>query len=729
MGSDRARVSYDPSRHWRGVINQQGRVTLEADWNEAAAIAAEDDRAQLVDVIGPAGTPDDGYRITVDGSGDLTIQHGTMYVGGERMVLDTDLDYAQQPDWIDTAGDPLQIGAALSDGSGDEAVWLYLREQEVGAVEDPALLDIALGGPDTSERLRIVQRVVRSSTDQADCAGALAALEQSWAEEGVTFDPATMRLESASALLVSFEQAPAAATPCEPVAQGGYLGAENQLIRVQVAAVDRKGTPTLVWGFDNAYFLYRLTQTAVDNAGGTTTLTLKSAPVDSYHQPAKDQAVEVLQAAAELTPSDYIAATTGIVTTCASAYDPDKGTLVISTALDDDTLKSPLLFLRVWQDTVVAGGGPVPLGDTGIQVTLSSSTGVFHVGDYWQFAVRPGTPTAVSPVYPERILDTPQPPDGPRLWACPLAVIAWADGTPTLTDCRNHFDNLVTLTGRQSGSCCCVDVSVEDVAGGEKLQALIDRYARKGPTTICLQPGTYSLTAPLVIGPDHANLTIEGCSHGVVLQGEGRRTSFLLGLILLDGVTDFTLRGIEVDVPLVRFRIPSSALAGVPAERRSLLAAYGKLLYISIGVYALGGAGLRFENCTFSFGESANANVFAAGIFGTRAVRGLEIEDCEFSAKEAATAPFGQLAQLGEADPPYQLALRLSPGADACGEDDVPARGALERTRNGLSREAPRRSSRSARPSQPRSRRRSPRRRSACRASPTLQLSTTSSTG
>jgi hypothetical protein len=46
-------VSFDPSRHWRGVINQQGRVTLEADWNEAAAIAAESERAQLVDVVGP----------------------------------------------------------------------------------------------------------------------------------------------------------------------------------------------------------------------------------------------------------------------------------------------------------------------------------------------------------------------------------------------------------------------------------------------------------------------------------------------------------------------------------------------------------------------------------------------------------------------------------------------------------------------------------------------------
>ena len=30
MAGDRARVSYDPSRKWRGLIAQQGRVTVEA---------------------------------------------------------------------------------------------------------------------------------------------------------------------------------------------------------------------------------------------------------------------------------------------------------------------------------------------------------------------------------------------------------------------------------------------------------------------------------------------------------------------------------------------------------------------------------------------------------------------------------------------------------------------------------------------------------------------------
>ena len=44
MAGDRARVSYDPSRKWRGVIAQQGRVTVEADWNEAATIDEERDR-------------------------------------------------------------------------------------------------------------------------------------------------------------------------------------------------------------------------------------------------------------------------------------------------------------------------------------------------------------------------------------------------------------------------------------------------------------------------------------------------------------------------------------------------------------------------------------------------------------------------------------------------------------------------------------------------------------
>jgi len=651
-------VSFDPRRLYRGVISQQGRVTLEADWNEANAIAAAENRADLIDVIGPSGTPDDGYRISPATNGDLTIQHGTLYVGGERMVLDTDLDYAAQPDWVDTAVDPLWVPPAVPTGNGTELVYLLLREQEVGAVEDPALLDIALGGPDTSARRRIVQRVVRRPTKAQTCPAGLSDLEQLWATEGLQFDPATMRLESTAKLQVSFSQPLGPATPCEPVAQGGYLGAENQLIRVQVARVDA-GIPTLVWGYDNAFFLYRIAGFVVDEAGGTTTLTLESAPVDTYHQPDKGQAVEVLQAAARIGTAnvDYIAAPTGIVTTLASAYEPDSMQVVIATALTAPTTVSPLLFLRVWQDTItVTGPGAVALGDTGVEVTLTASSGAFHIGDYWTFAVRPRTPAGAPPVYPARILDAPQPPDGPLEWACELGLVDWEKGSPTVTDCRQHFDNLVTLTGEKEGCCCTVDVSPADVDGGAKLQALIDRYARQGPTTICLGSGTYTLPAPLVIGAAHAGLTIQGCAKGVVLEAaEGPPETFLLGLILLEKPTDFTLRGLELSVPLVPFSFGAGALAGVPQERQPLLEAYGKELALSIGVYALGGAGVTFEDCTFSFAASGNASIFAAGVFATRAVQGLEIVDCTFTAPEVAAAPFSALARAAEAEPPYQV--------------------------------------------------------------------------
>ena len=41
MTSDRARVTYDPSRHYQSVVAQQGRASVDSDWNEAQAISRE----------------------------------------------------------------------------------------------------------------------------------------------------------------------------------------------------------------------------------------------------------------------------------------------------------------------------------------------------------------------------------------------------------------------------------------------------------------------------------------------------------------------------------------------------------------------------------------------------------------------------------------------------------------------------------------------------------------
>src|SRR3982751_6216928 len=103
MGSDRARVTYDPRQSYRSVVMQQGRVTLEADWNEAQAIAAEELRKETLDIVGPSGTPDDGYRVEpLSGLGfapfDFLVSAGTMYVGGLRVELATPVQYSNQSD-------------------------------------------------------------------------------------------------------------------------------------------------------------------------------------------------------------------------------------------------------------------------------------------------------------------------------------------------------------------------------------------------------------------------------------------------------------------------------------------------------------------------------------------------------------------------------------------------------------------------------------------------------
>ena len=512
MSSDRAKISYDEKQQYRSVIMQQGRVTLEADWNEQGQIVAEEIRKEALDFVGPSGTPDDGYAVSKGGSGlfDLSVSPGTLYVGGLRVSLGQAMSddrsgefsdiasqtlkqawsYSNQPDWLDYAGDPDWVPVPESTPDTREYVYLLLREQEVSAVEDSALREVALGGPDTAARTRLIQRIVRSPTKQTDCPLALTELaEGHWKPQGLTFDPATMRLASQATLALRIDTPAASPDPCQPQSTGGYLGAENQLIRVKVSAFDPvKKEYKLVWGFDNAAFLYR-----AEAMNSTQQLKLNTRPVDSAHRPVKGQAVEVLRSAAKLANGEYVAADHGFVTALSANYKADAQIIELSNGLKNFGYywSSPQLYVRVWQEEVpLVPDTDIKLGGTGLIVTLTpDENGLFHVGDYWTFAVRPGTPTQV---YPQRYLSKlPQLPDGPRLWACPLALVDW-NAEPGVLDCRNHFDNLVKLTRRH----CCVELVATPGPGWEKV---FDTIPDRGDATICFPPGHYPLKQTVTI--------------------------------------------------------------------------------------------------------------------------------------------------------------------------------------------------------------------------------------
>jgi hypothetical protein len=631
VGSDKARNSYDLNRRWRSVVAQQGRVTLEADVNEAWAIANEELREEVLGIVGPSGTPDDdGYAVSDAGRrGDFKVGAGTLYVGGLRHVLDSVVYYSEQPEWLDHAGDPDWLGPREAAAKERALVWWWGGEQEVSAAEDSALREVALGGPDTAARRRILQRFKVRPTDADSCEQAWAEAATAWlSEQGLVFDAQEMRLRSRARLKLGFTEPTEQPKLCEPEALGGYLGADNQLVRVQVHSWDAAtGKGTLLWGFDNASFLYRA------DVLNSRTLKLKSRPPDDARNPRPKQAVEILRAAVHLGSDDFIASTSGEAMTLTSAYSADSQLLTLP---DELAYTSGQVFLRVWeQQLAFTAGTAVPLGSTGLEVTLTTETRTaFHVGDHWLLAVRPSTPTKV---YPERFLDGPQPPDGPRLWACPLALVSWQGRQLTVVDdCREQFDNLVELTKQRptaAGGCCNTVVTPETFDVRE-LQKLVEKATEaKQPLVVCFKPGTYTFNEPLLLQRS-ADVTFEGCHEPVVWQAPPDAGElFQHGLAVLADVTGITFRNITFHLPLAP--LPDGVFSRLTVEERSALGSVAERKRSAIGLRPITATGLTIERCRFLFPpEDPDGFVFAAGIFAPGRCLSWRIRDNTFSMKE-----------------------------------------------------------------------------------------------
>jgi hypothetical protein len=677
MSSDKSRSSSDRYYDYTGVVSQQGRVIVDRDFNASQNIIDNRVEADALDIIGPCATPDDGFAISLIEASppsvlhsppmghflDFLIASGTMYVGGQRVVFPPrpaghpiTYSYFDQPDWINpTEPAGFQFSAI-------ELVYLHLWELEVSAVEDPDLLDAALGGVDTTQRRRLLRRVRRRQVTSADCAAAWQQVTDAWLAGGQFLDPQSLALLPQAKLQVSFVQAAGFVDPCDPVATGGYLGAENQLIRVQIALSDPSNPASgrvVVWGYDNASFMYRVA--AVKSSG--TMLQLTRDPPDAFHIPGTGQVVEILRTAVILeTDPDTtdplhqrsiiscVAEPTGVLAKLAQPYGPAQSGdptnyLVLDQPLPDEYLSDPNpLFVRVWQAELPIGaaGGTVELIDpatqttTGIDVTISvPQNEALWPGSYWLLAVRPSTPQAV---YPERLLIAPQPPDGPRQWACPLAVIDWRRAF--VTDCRSQFDTLVELTKRKLGGCCNVNVVPEDLTAANTLQSIIDRAAGLAQIVrVCLSPGIYRLDQTLRLTSLHSGMVIEACSGGVTIRA-GRpagSAAFFDGLVLLSGAPGVTLRGIDFEPFPVRLAqvLPQSTVSLLQGAWASGMGADVAASVLSdieamIAVRVENSTNFVAENCGFRLVLPPGVDIFGAGLMLRGDCSGVTIHGCRF---------------------------------------------------------------------------------------------------
>src|SRR5215475_9227846 len=92
MKVDITRDTFRPQRHYSSVRLEQGRISVDADWNEQIAINHHHTRTTAHDVIGDTGTPkhEPAFQIVLSPDGkDLLISPGRFYVDGILCELET----------------------------------------------------------------------------------------------------------------------------------------------------------------------------------------------------------------------------------------------------------------------------------------------------------------------------------------------------------------------------------------------------------------------------------------------------------------------------------------------------------------------------------------------------------------------------------------------------------------------------------------------------------------
>jgi hypothetical protein len=295
MKGDFARYTFDPSLHYSRVLQQQGRVLLEADWNEATAIQLHLLRTLIGDLVGPCWAVGKGFAITTtttNANGGTAparlsawqLSRGHFYVDGILCVNPVDCTLATQPSQP-TPDDPALIGSS-NDPHARLALWLDVWERHLCAVEAPESLDPALEGVETASRAQVVwqlrvldltqparyvQDVVtalsaRASTDAI--AAQLATLKQlmaGTADPAAGNDPACALARglldaratyAVPGLCARLATAAADADPCAIAPDAAYRGCENQLYRVEIHDAGPAGTATFKWSRENGSVVF-----------------------------------------------------------------------------------------------------------------------------------------------------------------------------------------------------------------------------------------------------------------------------------------------------------------------------------------------------------------------------------------------------------------------------------------------------------------------------------------
>lgn len=568
MSGDYSRDSFDALRDFASVSWQQGRPTTDSELNELAAIIERRIRAGTVDTIGRAVVPRetiDGFRIDTTDDGSIEIGPGRKYLHGLLFECHGDANFdgdSPGPDPVFDRGDTTDVDgsdttplgvldelvaprgngflpyerqpywpvpAEIVPDDGPHLAYLVGWQREVTAVHDPALLEPALGGIDTTTRHQNVWqvRMLSGISPNATCQTPDALIGGGSTEWADLIAPSTARLTTDTIDIEDPED------PCLIPPTDGYTGLENQLYRVEIHATgDDQGDARFKFSRENASVI-----AAIENfASPADAVTVQRIGRDEILRFSPGDWVEITDDIREFEHQSGQMLRVAVV-------DQDTRTIEFEGTIDaglvpagagGDTSQSRHSRIIRWDQRSVirnadgdeitnldaaASDGLIPVPadgeaivlESGITVSFSTAEGrgSYREMDHWRFAAR----TAGTQI--ERLSDAP--PDGVQRHYCRLAVVRFPN---SVLDCRVLWPPEITDAEAESCGCTVCVTAESHNSGALTIQAAIDQIGPEGGT-VCLDGGSYVLDSSVTID-DRRAITIKG-------QGMGTTLSFVGG--------------------------------------------------------------------------------------------------------------------------------------------------------------------------------------------------------
>ncbi len=501
MKGDFSRDTFDPRKHYSGVLMQQGRVQLDSDWNEQQRIHQYRTTIAGADIIGESGAPvhDAGFQLTVQNGQNLLIGAGRYYVDGLLCENESAALYDTQPDLPNAPA----IAGLLADARTTTAlVYLDVWQRHLTALDDPLIRETALGGPDTTTRVKTVWQV-RVLPVKAPTTGGISCGD-SLSEWDSLILPGTGAM-SARALPQQANQ-----NPLLLPATAGYTRLENQLYRIEIHKAGVLGTTgaaaTFKWSRDNGSVV-----STIEAINGQD-LTVHDLGPDDVLGFSAGQWVEIVDDGRDLSgqPGQLLQIetinTANRVVTLKTAPQPV------------DLARHPKI--RRWDsageltvDLAAASGGWLPIED-GVEVKFEAGT--YASGNYWLVPARTATGDVEWP------FSSPRPPAGIAHHFCRLGVLNLAGNTLSVQDCRKLFSPLadvepaVHITG--------VNWINDDVQGLDQLnrnglQVSFDTEVDQLPPDSRSAVVTVSMEAPVIVAVA-ANNALTKAQGSLILRGD-----------------------------------------------------------------------------------------------------------------------------------------------------------------------------------------------------------------